>query len=577
MNLRKILLAAVCISPIFNWFGAPLDAATLEVGTGKTYATIQTAVDTAYSSDEIVVYAGTYDERPLVHLGGYTGHNLHIHAAYDAESPTGYEKVLVTQGFEIRGNTSDLTAENLIEGFYITQGFSTMCYSQYARRTTWKNLVLYSADGIGKRAAFGGHAMYGNDEIRHCTIYDTYMAGSYGYESRGNIFDSIIAYNEDGWFNAGNSVQDGRPPGVGYYSYTCWYDNPAPYYGQEDPCTIPAGGDETGNVYANPRFASLVPTDPSFLWISYNSPCVNAAGDGNNIGALPATEKETAALVTSDPCQSQPLPRLSNNQIKLVFSISLDPCDLPQVPLSITKQATVTDLAAQFTYSLETTNEPNDTLLAQENGSVLENKTWYHIKELGSWSAPFVVEAPTLTGDVDRNGDVSLTDYALLTATWPDSGLDLGWVDLDGDNDVDTADLGILTDAWVQEAPPWDHLFPDVSFTLYAENPIIEPGSEPGGHTTTGLTHCCVRRKNSSSDYMCWYSGDNSLRKIFLATSNDRINWTKQGLVLDSGSPGAFDEYHVHMPTVLWDPEAGANGLWKMWYTGTNRGTLGFG
>lgn len=44
-------------------------AATLEVGSGKTYATITLALAAASAGDTVSVYDGTYSESPTVSLG----------------------------------------------------------------------------------------------------------------------------------------------------------------------------------------------------------------------------------------------------------------------------------------------------------------------------------------------------------------------------------------------------------------------------------------------------------------------------------------------------------------------------
>ena len=59
-NRRKMVSLVLCTLVFSLWFSSGASAATLEVGSGKPYATIQAAVDAAGNNDEIIVYAGTY-------------------------------------------------------------------------------------------------------------------------------------------------------------------------------------------------------------------------------------------------------------------------------------------------------------------------------------------------------------------------------------------------------------------------------------------------------------------------------------------------------------------------------------
>ena len=120
----------------------------------------------------------------------------------------------------------------------------------------------------------------------------------------------------------------------------------------------------------------------------------------------------------------------------------------------------------------------------------------------------------------------------------------------------------------------------DFSFTKFPENPIISPSlpSDPDFQSsdTRHCLHQCVRRKDDGSPYMMWYTGSPDVapggfseRKIHLATSNDGVNFTKQGVVV-SKTPGNlffWDGVQVHMPTVIWH-----NNQWMMWYVGHNNG-----
>jgi predicted GH43/DUF377 family glycosyl hydrolase len=69
----------------------------------------------------------------------------------------------------------------------------------------------------------------------------------------------------------------------------------------------------------------------------------------------------------------------------------------------------------------------------------------------------------------------------------------------------------------------------------------------------------------NGSQYTMWYSGSSgSGYSIFLATSADGMNWTRQGRVLGPG-PRSSDAYQVYQPWVLSE-----GGVFRMWYTGSN-------
>jgi len=66
------------------------------------------------------------------------------------------------------------------------------------------------------------------------------------------------------------------------------------------------------------------------------------------------------------------------------------------------------------------------------------------------------------------------------------------------------------------------------------------------------------------STYKMWYGGsDGTYYRIFYATSPDGLSWTRQGLALDLGPPGAMDDSSVFAPFVLRE-----GSTYKMWYTG---------
>lgn len=73
---------------------------------------------------------------------------------------------------------------------------------------------------------------------------------------------------------------------------------------------------------------------------------------------------------------------------------------------------------------------------------------------------------------------------------------------------------------------------------------------------------------HENGTYKMWYGGATGLGqvyKIFYATSPDGFTWTKQGVVLDVGSPGQLDDQKVCLHYVIKE-----GNVYKMWYSGAD-------
>jgi len=256
-------LVSVVSFAVLCWGSVPVEAAILEVGSGKPYSTIQDAVNAASGGDEIIVYPGTYNETVSVQKSDLT-----IRAyANPGDITSVADRVTVVGGFSLYQ-----AERNLFQGFYVQPTYSTACYSyQVSRNNTWRYMVVY---GNTDRAAFGGANMYGSDILEHVTVYDMAIGGSYGYASSARVSDMISAFNADGWYSS-----DGSP-----ISYSNWYDNPTGDSGYDDPGAIE---DPNTTISADPLFYSTNPSDDYFLWLNPGSPSENVGSDGTNMGALP--------------------------------------------------------------------------------------------------------------------------------------------------------------------------------------------------------------------------------------------------------------------------------------------------
>jgi len=281
---RKVLPAVA----IMFMVGTVASAATLEVGAGKTYTSIQTAINAssggtiAYGNrpndtkgDTIIIYPGTYPGFTIP--GGYDC--MTIKAAYNPmDITTVAQRVLIT------GTIIDsLDAEGcLIEGLYVNSTHATSAVLQsYGRMNTWQNMIVYS--GAGTNAAIYGYSQWGQETYNHTTVYDMGYPWSEGYMSQLNLWNSIIAFND----NPGVGTAYGGPTG----GYNCFYKNGTG--------NIPFGSYTSGStdINADPQFQSTNPDDLEFLRPGGISPCVGTASDGGNRGALPVPEPITMALL----------------------------------------------------------------------------------------------------------------------------------------------------------------------------------------------------------------------------------------------------------------------------------------
>jgi len=100
-------------------------------------------------------------------------------------------------------------------------------------------------------------------------------------------------------------------------------------------------------------------------------------------------------------------------------------------------------------------------------------------------------------------------------------------------------------------------------WTKYEGNPVLDLGA-PGAWDDYHVYGPSVLFYDGT--YKMWYAGyDSSNWRIGYATSDDGIVWTKYegNPVLNLGAPGAWDDYHAYNPSVLF-----YNGTYKMWYSG---------
>lgn len=143
---RKLLLLSVLVFGLLLLFSSISTAATLTVGAGKTYATIQAAIDAASSGDTIDVYTGIYQEDLDLWK-----HNLVLRSA---DGP-GKAEIRGNGAMAVVSIPSDFGVT--VDGFKITQGVGDS-YGIYHAGGVPTSPVTITNNTIG---GFSGSGEYG--------------------------------------------------------------------------------------------------------------------------------------------------------------------------------------------------------------------------------------------------------------------------------------------------------------------------------------------------------------------------------------------------------------------------------
>jgi len=277
-------------------------AALYEVGAGKTYSTIQAAVDAAAAVDgagvnnegqlgnavEIVVYGGTYTENvavPADASGAFNGRN----DGWTIRNNTG-DTVIVNGGMSFGLNRDHVTIDGI--NIRMNNTVSGLVFAQTSRNNQIKNLWIFGGDNT--RAAVSMNRLFGTNTFDHVTI----AGNGYGVQLSDNstmIFtNSILALN--------------TMEGIGIYgsnassiSYSNIFGNSPNFAG----VTPQDNGNNTGvfGTGLDPQFASLDPNSPHFLWLLGTSPSAGTASSAGswtdgafNMGAMPTLVPEPASV-----------------------------------------------------------------------------------------------------------------------------------------------------------------------------------------------------------------------------------------------------------------------------------------
>ncbi len=154
-----------------------------------------------------------------------------------------------------------------------------------------------------------------------------------------------------------------------------------------------------------------------------------------------------SALVLSTPICDSTLPRTANNVIRVEFNSPITepvPGEIEIRELLPGGALGLVDLSGSFTPTVEGGN----VLKLQENGSILNDETWYAIVNTGGWPCVdlFELDYAVVYGDASGNGETDVIDAAGVLAERADPAPDDSRFDIDGNGAVDVIDAatGVL-------------------------------------------------------------------------------------------------------------------------------------
>ncbi len=152
------------------------------------------------------------------------------------------------------------------------------------------------------------------------------------------------------------------------------------------------------------------------------------------------------SLVSSFPAGETRLWRSTKNRVRITFSgnITAPGSGEVQVRELLPAGAFGSDLSGSFTPTVN-----GSELVLADNGSTLQNKTWYRISQSGTWPGvdPFSLDFLVQAGDANNDGFTNFTDLSAINGSIPTlpPGLNEGNMrgDVNGDNFINFTDLSV--------------------------------------------------------------------------------------------------------------------------------------
>ncbi len=283
-------------------------AALYEVGPGKTYATIQAAVNAAAATDlltttantppaspvDIVVFAGTYTENVDIPADGATTRRFNSQNDRWTVRANPGDRVLLIGGISVGIDRDNSTFNGINVNAVGRSGYH---FAQTARSNNIRNCFIYGGNSTAVNfAGISMNRLFGTNFISHVTIHDMTFGVQSSDNSTWTLRDSIVSYS--GTYGLGQFGGNANSPAYCdiFNAQNCNSGDIPPGLGVCTEAYADGGNNVNYSLGNDPMYASTNPADPDFLKLRPNSP---AAGTGQTAGDYTNGQLNMGALETA--------------------------------------------------------------------------------------------------------------------------------------------------------------------------------------------------------------------------------------------------------------------------------------